>query len=73
MKRDMMKTVSEVKGRIPRAYGLGFNECLELTKQAAGGDANAAFEAINTAFEYGFVLGARCEKKNPGTVTGAKK
>ena len=62
----MMKTVSEVKGRIPRAYGLGFNECLELTKQAAGGDANAAFE-------YGFVLGARCEKESPGTVTGAKK
>ncbi len=71
MKRDMMKTVSEVKGRIPRAYNLSFDECLELTRQAAG-DANAAFKTIVTAFEYGFVLGARCEKKNPGTVTGAK-
>ena len=42
MKRDIMKTISEVKGRIPRVYNLSFNECLELTRQAAG-DADMTF------------------------------
>ena len=72
MKRDMMKTVSQIKGKVPTAYELNYLECLDLAKMALkGGD--SVYNAVHEAFLYGFVLGARCEKKNPGTVTGAKK
>lgn len=69
MKRDMYKTVAGIKGKIPHACAMSFGECADLTKKAAEGK---AFEAIATAFDYGFVLGQRCAKKNPGTKTGAR-
>lgn len=72
MKRDMHKTVAEIKGKIPQAYNMGASEVFELGEKALRGDANAAFEAIVTAFDYGFALGLRCAKRNPGTKTGAR-
>lgn len=72
MKRDMHKTVAGIKGKIPRAYDIDAGEVFELTEKALRGDANAAFEAIVTAFDYGFVLGQRSAKKSPGTKTGAR-
>lgn len=73
MKRDMYKTVAEIKGKIPHCYCMSLDECLSLTKKAVnGGDANAAFEAIVTAFDYGFALGQRSAKKSPGTKTGVR-
>lgn len=69
MKRDMYKTVAEIQGKIPNGYSMMFNECIDLVNKAAEGK---AFEAIATAFDYGFALGRRSAKRNPGTKTGAR-
>lgn len=72
MIRNMEKVVSETRGKIPRGYNLSCDECIRLVKMAVGGgDSNGAFEAICTAFNYGFALGKRCEKRQKKT--SAKK
>lgn len=69
MIRNMEKVVSETRGKIPRGYNLSCDECIRLVKIAVGGggDSNGAFEAICTAFNYGFALGKRCEKRQKKT------
>ena len=71
MIRNMEKVVSETRGKIPRGYNLSCDECIRLVKLvkiAVGeGDSNGAFEAICTAFNYGFALGKRCEKRQKKT------
>lgn len=68
MIRNMEKVVSETRGKIPNGYQLTYMECVRLVKMAVGGgDANSAFEAICTAFNYGFALGKRCEKRQKKT------
>ena len=69
MIRNMEKVVSETRGKIPRGYNLSCDECIRLVKMAVegGGDSNGAFEAICTAFNYGFALGKRCEKRQKKT------
>lgn len=61
MKRDMMKTVETIKGKdlIPTAYDLDSNEMKTIYEMFQSGD---PFDAISTAFDYGFVLGARAQK-----------
>ena len=60
MKRDMMKTVETVKGKgiIPTAYDLDSSEMKTIYEMFLSGD---PFDAISTAFDYGFVLGARAQ------------
>lgn len=67
MIRNMEKVVSETRGKIPKGYNLSCDECIRLVKMAVGGDFNGAFEAICTAFNYGFALGKRCEKRQKKT------
>lgn len=68
MIRNMEKVVSETRGKIPGGYNLSCDECIRLVKMAVGGgDSNGAFEAICTAFNYGFALGKRCEKRQKKT------
>lgn len=69
MKRDMYKTVAEIQGKVPNGYNLSYSECVALTKEAVNGK---PFEAIATAFDYGFALGQRSAKKSPGTKTRAR-
>lgn len=68
MRRNMEKIVSDTKDKIPNGYQLTYMECVKLVKMAVGGgDTNSAFEAIYTAFNYGFALGKRCEKRQKKT------
>ncbi len=61
MKRDMLKTVETIKGKnlIPTAYDLDSSEMKTLYEMFQSGD---PFDAICTAFDYGFILGARAQK-----------
>lgn len=61
MKRNMIKTVEKIRGKgiIPNAYDLDSEEMQTIYKMFASGD---IYEAISTAFDYGFILGARAEK-----------
>lgn len=70
MKRDMYKTVAEIQGKIPNGYSMSVTECFELAKKAV--EDGKDFDAIATAFDYGFALGQRSAKKSPGTKTGAR-
>lgn len=68
MLRNMEKIVSDTKGKIPSGYQLTYAEVVRLVKMAVGGgDTNSAFEAICIAFDYGFALGRRCEKRQKKT------
>lgn len=56
-KREMMETAAKFdKGEIPAAYDLSYTEVLRLLDMAAAG---RLFDAIETAFRYGYVLGHR--------------
>ena len=61
MKRDMMKTVETIQGKglIPTAYDLDSSEMKTIYEMFLSDD---PFDAISTAFDYGFVLGARAQK-----------
>ena len=60
MKRDMMKTVETIKGKnlIPTAYDLDSTEMKAIYEMFQ----SDPYGAIGTAFDYGFVLGARAQK-----------
>ena len=53
-KRNMIETAR--KAIIPERYDMSARECVDLVEMARTGD---TFEAISTAFKYGFVLGQR--------------
>lgn len=59
MKRDMMKTAASVAGKIPVRYEMTREEARDLIMMAHEGK---AFDAVATAFKYGFALGQRYEK-----------
>ena len=59
MIRDMRKTAEKAEHNIPDYYDLYGTEIAELMKQARCFSAHETFEAIITAFNYGFVLGHR--------------
>lgn len=66
MKGRMKNAIAEVKGRIPTGYQLNYQELKELMEIAtarAETPIEAAWDAIAAAFEYGFALGRRCEKR----------
>lgn len=59
MKRDMNKT-AEKANYFPRdCYDIRISEIQELINKARNGSCTEAFDAIVTAFKYGFVLGNR--------------
>ena len=59
MVRDMKKTAEKAERNIPDSYDLYSNEIEKLMEQARCHSANETYEAIITAFNYGFVLGHR--------------
>lgn len=68
MKGRMKNAIAEVSGRIPNGYQLTGQEILELIDIATARPRpetpiEAAWDAIAAAFEYGFALGRRCEKR----------
>ena len=66
MKGRMKNAIAEVSGRIPNGYQLTGQEILELIDIATARPEtpiDAAWDAIGTAFKYGFALGRRCEKR----------
>lgn len=59
MKRDM-NTTAEKANLINRdAYDIRMTEIQELINKARNGSRTDAFDAVITAFNYGFVLGHR--------------
>lgn len=62
MARNMMKTIEQTKGSIPDHYDIVAPEIQELYSTINTGGADGKWDAITTAFRYGFVLGARAQK-----------
>ena len=64
MKRDMMKTVESIKGKgaIPDCYDITAPEILELYQILDNNSRDGKWDALTTAFDYGFILGARAQK-----------
>ena len=62
MKRDMMDTVKKVMGQdiIPSRYDLDADEMTTLMRMVLNQKKLA--EAIEVAFDYGFVLGSRAAR-----------
>lgn len=58
-KRNMEQTVKKTIGKIPTAYDISIEEICELTKLCR----TDIFNAIVTAFRYGFALGTRAKAK----------
>lgn len=63
MKRNMEKIIDEMTGRIPERYELTGGEWLRLVKKARGPMPDDTWNAIIMAFEYGFALAQRYEKR----------
>lgn len=61
MKRDMYKTAAKVK--LKDAYCMTADEMIDLLKLTKSGDSNLCFNAIDTAFRYGYELGQRALKR----------
>ena len=59
MKRDMKTTAEKAMHNVPDFYDINSEELRELLKKTRTVDPNDAFDAIVTAFHYGFVLGHR--------------
>lgn len=59
MKRNMWKVAKET--RIPMAYDLTYSEVIQIKEKYESGETNARFDAIITAFRYGFALAQRME------------
>lgn len=68
MKRNMWKVAKET--RIPMAYDLTYSEVIQIKEKYESGETNARFDAIVTAFRYGFALAQRMEanKRKRGAV-----
>lgn len=62
MTRNMKKTVEKVKGYIPDAYDLTVEEFQELREIFHDSSRDGEWDALCTAFRYGFALGARAER-----------
>ncbi len=61
MKRDMWKIAESIKEKIPAAYDLRCIECIQLNEKWSSGGPDAKYDAILTAFRYGFALAQRME------------
>lgn len=61
MKRDMNEIVDKMRGKIPEAYQLRYDECNELVDKSREHSPDATTRAILTAFRYGFALAQRYE------------
>lgn len=61
MQRDMWKIAKSMEKKIPGAYDLRYKECIQLNEKWSSGEPNARFDAILTAFRYGFALALRME------------
>ena len=59
MTRNMVATANKAKGSIPTPYDITYSELQELFVMLGKGD---IFDAFTTAFDYGFMLGARAQK-----------
>lgn len=59
MKITMKQTADKATGNIPEGYNMNADEWGQLAIDAANGGFNEIFEAIRTAFHYGFVKGHR--------------
>lgn len=57
--RNMKSTADKANSNIPCSYDLNSTELSELIKQARNADPNETYDAIVTAFLYGFVMGHR--------------
>lgn len=55
----MWKIVKET--RIPMAYELTYGEVVQIKEKYESGEADARFDAIVSAFKYGFALAQRME------------
>ena len=62
MKRNMIQTADLVKGHIPDRYDLTAEDLQKLHEILHSGSRDSEFDALATAFRYGYVLGARAEK-----------
>lgn len=62
MNRDLMKTSDLIKGKIPDRYDLTVGEMQMLHEMIHSGSGDGEYDALVSAFRYGFVLGARAEK-----------
>ena len=68
MKRNMWKIAEGTK--IPTAYDITYGEIVQLKERYESGERNAKFEALLTAFKYGFACAQRMEvnKRKRGRV-----
>ena len=57
MKRDIYKTIKDVK--IPDRYDMSLEDMNKLRDLIITDGGDGMFDAIHTAFKYGFVLGER--------------
>ena len=64
----MWRITEEIE--IPMAYDLTYIEVLQIKEKYESGETNARFDAILTAFKYGFALAQRMEanKRKRGAV-----
>lgn len=62
MARNMIKTVDKVKGSIPDVYDLTIVDLQELHEILHDSSRDREWDALCTAFRYGFALGARAER-----------
>ena len=62
MKRNMIATAAKAKKSIPERYDITVGELQELYSILADESRDGRWDALTTAFEYGFVLGARAQK-----------
>ena len=66
----MWKIAAEMKGKIPDAYNLSYMECVQLNEKWSSGEPDSKYDAMLTAFRYGFALAQRMEanKRKKGVV-----
>ena len=62
-KRDMIATAAKAKQIIPDGYDLYAFEISQLFKMVRENKADGLYEALTTAFDYGFALGTRAFAK----------
>lgn len=62
MNRNMMNTVDKVKDNIPANYDITIPELQELYEILQDPNRDGKWDALTTAFHYGFALGARAQK-----------
>lgn len=73
MNRDMIKTVNTIKGKgmIPDHYDITVPELNALHAMVHTGS-DGEYNALTTAFDYGFILGARAQKAGELQVSSTK-